>query len=76
MGRGWWVKGQKIAHNDQNIFSVELHISGTIHHMILINGTQLMVHMCKRIISPGDFLAFFPNFNFRGHCGKKEQNMA
>ena len=76
MGRGWWVKGKKIAHNDQNIFSVELHISGTIHHMILINGTQLMVHMCKRIISPGDFLAIFPNFNFRGQYEKKEQNMA
>ena len=38
---GGGVKGQKIAQDDQKILSVELHISGTIHHMILINGTHV-----------------------------------
>ena len=51
------VKGQKIAQYDKKIMSVELHISGTIHHMILIN-----VHMRKRIISPGVFFYIFPKF--------------
>ena len=27
------IKGQKIDQNDKIIFSVELHISGTIHHI-------------------------------------------
>ena len=35
------VKEPKIAENDKNVLSVELHISGTIHHMILINGTHV-----------------------------------
>ena len=61
------VKGQKIAKDDKKILSVELHISGTIYHMILING-----HMCKRIISPGVFFyTFFPNFNFWGQQWRK-----
>ena len=34
------IKGQKIAQNDKNL-SVVLDISGTIHHMIVICGTQL-----------------------------------
>ena len=34
----------------QKIMSVALHISGTIHHMIIIYG-----QMCKMIISPGVF---------------------
>ena len=38
---GGGVKGQKIAQYDQKILSVELYISGTIHHMILINGTHV-----------------------------------
>ena len=29
------LKGQEIAHNGKNILSVELHISGTMYHMIL-----------------------------------------
>ena len=35
------VKGQKIAQNDKNktITSVTCHISGTVHHMIIIFGT-------------------------------------
>ena len=45
------VKGQKIAQDNKKILSVELHVSGTIHHMILINGT-----MCKRIICLDVFL--------------------
>ena len=40
-GGGGRVKGQKIAQDDQKILSVELYISGTIHHMILINGTHV-----------------------------------
>ena len=35
------VKEPKIAENDKKILSVKLHISGTIHHMILINGTHV-----------------------------------
>ena len=43
------TKGQKIAQDDKKKFAqddkknlpVELHISGTIHHMILINGTHV-----------------------------------
>ena len=34
-------KRQKKAQDDKRIPSVELHISGTIHHMILINGTHV-----------------------------------
>ena len=32
------VKGQRMAQNDKKL-SVMLHMAGTIHHMILINGT-------------------------------------
>ena len=35
------VKGQNIAQDDKEILSVALHISGTMHHMILINGTHV-----------------------------------
>ena len=35
-----WVKGQKMAQNDKKL-SVALHISGSIHHMIVICGTQV-----------------------------------
>ena len=40
-GGGGGVKGQKIARDDNKILSVELYISETIHHMILINGTHV-----------------------------------
>ena len=33
------VKGQKTVQNDKKILSVTLHISGNIHHMIVIYGT-------------------------------------
>ena len=33
--------GQKIAQDDKQSLSVALHISGTIHDMILINGTHV-----------------------------------
>ena len=47
-----------------------LHISGTIHHIIIIYGT-----MCKIIISPGVFFVF-PKFWFSGLLGgKKGQTM-
>ena len=35
------VKGQKIVQDDKKNLSVELHTSGTINHMILINGTHV-----------------------------------
>ena len=35
------VKGQKMVQNDKKIMSVVLHISGTIHHMIVIYGTHV-----------------------------------
>ena len=41
LGVGVGVKGLKVAHDDKNILSVELHISGAIHHMVLINGTHV-----------------------------------
>ena len=34
------LEGQKIAQNDKNV-SVVHHISGTMHHMIIICGTQV-----------------------------------
>ena len=34
------VKGQKIVQDDKKKLSVELYTSGTINHMILINGTH------------------------------------
>ena len=35
------AKGQKIAGDDKKILSVEFHIPGTVHHMILINGKHV-----------------------------------
>ena len=35
------VKGQKIVQNDKKIMFVALHISGTIHHMILVIDTHV-----------------------------------
>ena len=35
------VKGQKTAQDDKKVLSVELHVSGNIHHMILINGPHV-----------------------------------
>ena len=33
------VKGQKMSQNDKKNLSVAVDISGTIHHMIVIDGT-------------------------------------
>ena len=35
------VKGQKMVKDGKKILSVALHISGTIHHMILIYGAHV-----------------------------------
>ena len=35
------VKGQKMVQHEKKIMCVALHISGTIHHMIIICGTQV-----------------------------------
>ena len=64
------VKGQKIAQDNKKILSVELHVSGTIHHMILINGT-----LCKRIICSDVFLCIFQNLIFGINSAAKEQKM-
>ena len=64
------VKGQKIAQDNKKILSVELHVSGTIHHMILINGT-----LCKRIICSDVFLYIFQNLIFGINSAAKEQKM-
>ena len=34
------LEGQKVAQNDKNV-SIAPHISGTMHHMIVIYGTQV-----------------------------------
>ena len=39
-GRGG-VKGQKVSKDDKTLLSDELHISGTIHHIIFINGKHV-----------------------------------
>ena len=36
-----WVKGQKMAQNDEKL-SVALHTSGSIHHMIVIFGSHVL----------------------------------
>ena len=35
------IQGQKMAQNNKSILSVTLHISGTIHQMIVIYGTHV-----------------------------------
>ena len=65
-GRGEGVEGQNVAQDDKKILSVQLHISGTIYHMILINDTYV-----ERIISPGVFLHFFQILIFGINSGKK-----
>ena len=53
-GRGWG--GGKRAKNGpkwHKILLVSLHISGTIHHMIVI-----FLHMCKMVISPANVFIF------------------
>ena len=62
----WVVRGNKAKNGTkwQNIQSVALHISGSIHHIIVIYG-----HMCKMIISPGAFFSF-SKFWFFGSSGE------
>ena len=50
----------------QEIMSVVLHISGTIHHMIVIFGTQMQNDIAR------SFFKFFQNFSFSG-CQKGER---
>ena len=37
----YWGKVQKMTKNDKKFLLVGLHISGTIHYMIVIYGTQV-----------------------------------
>ena len=43
LGRGveGGIKGQKMAQYDKNIWSGAIHISETMHHMIVIYGTLM-----------------------------------
>ena len=68
---GGRVKGQKLVQNDKKILSVALHISGSI-----ITWSSFMVHMCKRIISPGIFYIFFQSLSFGVNSGVKGQKVA
>ena len=61
---GW--KGKKWPKMKKKFLSVTLHISGTIHHMIVIYGTQVQ----NDNISSGFFL-FFRKSNFLGCYGSK-----
>ena len=58
------VKGQKMVQITKKSVC-QLHISGTIHYMIVIYG-----NWCKMIISPGIFF-IFQNFDFLGCKGGK-----
>ena len=60
----WFLGGQgderaKNGPKWQKILSVSLHISETVHYMIVIFGTQ----MCKIMISPGFFFIFLKKCN-------------
>ena len=65
------VKGQNMVKDGEKILSVALHVSGTIHHMILIYGT----HVEKDNIS-SFFLHFFQILIFGVNSGAKEEKMA
>ena len=54
----------------EKILPVELDISGTIHHMIIIRGRK-----CKMIIFPGVFFHFFKTLIFWFVSGIKGQKM-
>ena len=56
-----WLLGGNRAKNSpkwQEIMSVAHHISGTIHHLIVIFGTQMQNDIAR------SFLIFFQNFSF------------
>ena len=69
------IKGQKIVENDKRILSIVLHISGTIHHMIIICGVQV-----QNLISSGNifryFFYFFKTLIFQVVRRVKGQKMA
>ena len=68
-GRGG-LKGKKLPKMTK-IMSAALHISGIIHHMILINGTHVYKDNIYRC-----FFTFFQILIFRVNSGVKEQKMA
>ena len=53
------VKGQKTVHKMTNFVSCTSYLKKTY-----IISLSFMLHMCKRIISPGVFFIFFLNFEF------------
>ena len=65
------IKGQKIVENDKRILSIVLHISGTIHHMIIICGVQVQNHNIFRY-----FFYFFKTLIFQVVRRVKGQKMA
>ena len=68
-GRGG-LKGKKLPKMTK-IMSAALHISGIIHHMILINGTHVYKDNIYRC-----FFTFSQILIFRVNSGVKEQKMA
>ena len=69
-GGGGGVKGKKLPKMTK-IMSAALHISGIIHHMILINGTHVYKDNIYRC-----FFTFSQILIFRVNSGVKEQKMA
>ena len=65
------VEGHKMVQNDKNILSVALHISETIHHMIVIYGTLVETNNISRC-----FFHFFKILILQIVSGLKGQEMA
>ena len=59
-----------MAQNEKKILFVTLHISGTIHHMIVIYGTQVQNDNISR-----GFFCFFENLIFWVAMEAKRQKM-
>ena len=63
------VKQQKTVQNDKK-FCLVLHISGTMHYMIVIYGT------CVKLQYLQIFSSMFQKFDFPGCQGVKSQKLA
>ena len=55
------VKGEKMAQNDKKFMSVTLHISGSIHHMIVIFGTHVQNDNVSRYFQLIDVIKHLPH---------------
>ena len=63
-GGGGRVKGQKMTQNAKKILSVLLHISGTIHHIVVIFGTRVKWWISSKFFN-------FSNSDFWGVLGRE-----